>query len=692
MKLFESPDKLHKDSSYDVRSPEAFTFLFAKGKFYIYSNKEFCNDTGSKYDFMTHYRIREIYPELKKLNVEDDFKYKGRLWLDESRPYPIYVSFWDYPASKNIISVFNYIISALKTQYNINAKLESFIIEAIDINDPEARDLIDQYHHKDIDRTSFEYQMQDLDANIYVSVREYLNLNIEDDNLNFDGIDHLRGSKPKKNWGSSYYSSKYPNSKPEDIMRFRAAKTSESLLEASSEELYQKYYQDIPVEIYQKIVKNDPTSTDRKNGKYVKWMIDQYKKMIGERTRQLFIEDLYKLKEALEYFNKNPQQFNKHQIQQYNYYDFKANYDSLADSFEEDDDYEDDDYEDDYNNDNNFYVFNIKTATKELLNIIKRKETEKIYENADWLLISPLSARSACFWGLGTKWCTAAIETSDNAYDEYSDRLVVIINKKDKDIKGRQLKYQFHDESMSYMDSRDISIFDIEEYQTIFQKIPQNIWIEYYKYFTKDKTPAHKYTLIFPNNENSFIINAKGLSIYNSYIGDDPIYCNDESFEPSLGDEDKITGYNDYDIVYTDELSHDNINVINLSTGEYIFDINCDDIEIIKSKDKYTFKLSIKNSINPQDINYNFAHIDGKLLLDNNAEYVDALCDDIDDQHNTRYFLIYDKDDRKNVLDLYNDDLLLNTWISAEYDIYNDGDDIYVRDPDGYSYTIEEYK
>jgi hypothetical protein len=164
-------------------------------------------------------------------------------------------------------------------------------------------------------------------------------------------------------------------------MRYKAATVGETLLEASSEDIYEKYYKDIPLEIYQKIVKNDPTSTDRKNGKYVKWMIDQYRKLIGDRTKQIFIEDLYKLKEGLEYFNKYPKAFTKQQIQQYSYYDFKGNYSSIKASLDnsEDFDYEYDDYDDNYQ----ILLFNIKTASKKELDTIKTKETEIIFDNEE---------------------------------------------------------------------------------------------------------------------------------------------------------------------------------------------------------------------------------------------------------------------------------------------------------------------
>ena len=75
------------------------------------------------------------------------------------------------------------------------------------------------------------------------------------------------------------------------------------------------------------------------------------------------------------------------------------------------------------------------------------------YEDNEWKVIIPKSYDASCYWGNGTKWCTATRETSD-WYERYSSEgpLYIIINKKTKD------KYQFHFESDQFMDKNDIDI------------------------------------------------------------------------------------------------------------------------------------------------------------------------------------------------------------------------------------------
>lgn len=679
MILKESPDSI---LTYDksIRSDDAYTFLFYNNNPYIFSNIEYKQQFNKRVykGYCTHNDLSDIFSDLKNVNLQLETKFNGRLWYNKNKPYPTYISFWDYPKGEEIKMVLYKLCEEFYNRYNIKIDPKSFIIEAIDLNNKEAQELIDKHNSNELDDMSFSYQMQDIGANIYVNISDYIKLN--DKKVKIKGIDHLKGSKPQKNWGSSYYSNKYPNTKPEDIMRYKAATVGETLLEASSEDIYEKYYKDIPIEIYQKIVKNDPTSTDRKNGKYVKWMIDQYKKMIGERTRQLFIEDLYKLKEALDYFNKYPQQFIKQQIQQYSYYDFKANYDDLKDDIDNMNNY---DYNKNSNND-----FNIKNLSKQDLKDIKTNETKKIFENSDWLIISPLTMLSSCFWGLGTKWCTAASNIEDNAFDDYSNELCIIIDKKHKDNNGRQIKYQFHADTYSYMNSSDHSIFNENDE---YKNIPQDIWIEYYNFVMNHKKTIHKYISVLDTDDKQYIINKKGIMFIN-YYDDESIICDKDSFEPNNEEDINIDDYSEYIITYVDESKTDYLNVIELSSGKYIFDNNYYDILLIKINNRGVYKLSINNSINPDDLSYNFAHINGKFLLKNNANYVEALTEDDELSNESQYYIIYDNDDNKNVLDLYNDELLLNTWISSDHDIYIINDDIYIRDPNGYEFTIEEYK
>jgi hypothetical protein len=75
------------------------------------------------------------------------------------------------------------------------------------------------------------------------------------------------------------------------------------------------------------------------------------------------------------------------------------------------------------------------------------------YEDESWKVVIPKSYDASCYWGSGTRWCTATRETSD-WYNEYSSQgpLYIIIDKKTED------KYQFHFESEQFMDKNDRDI------------------------------------------------------------------------------------------------------------------------------------------------------------------------------------------------------------------------------------------
>lgn len=60
-----------------------------------------------------------------------------------------------------------------------------------------------------------------------------------------------------------------------------------------------------------------------------------------------------------------------------------------------------------------------QTKTKgEIVRDIKRKDAEKVFENDKVIVVKPKSKEASCFYGKGTKWCTAA-SSSYNYFDNY---------------------------------------------------------------------------------------------------------------------------------------------------------------------------------------------------------------------------------------------------------------------------------
>lgn len=85
--------------------------------------------------------------------------------------------------------------------------------------------------------------------------------------------------------------------------------------------------------------------------------------------------------------------------------------------------------------------------------------TSKIYEDSEVLIVKPLSQKSSCYYGQGTKWCTSAT-IGGNAFKAYNDRgpLYYFIFKnlnKDNDYYKIAIHYNVMEDSYSLFDAKD---------------------------------------------------------------------------------------------------------------------------------------------------------------------------------------------------------------------------------------------
>ena len=82
---------------------------------------------------------------------------------------------------------------------------------------------------------------------------------------------------------------------------------------------------------------------------------------------------------------------------------------------------------------------------------IKQQGAKTIIDTPNFKVIIPTTKEAACFYGRGTKWCTAATE-SDNMFDHYNQQgsLYVII--------AGDRKFQLHMEADQFMDEHDNDI------------------------------------------------------------------------------------------------------------------------------------------------------------------------------------------------------------------------------------------
>lgn len=60
---------------------------------------------------------------------------------------------------------------------------------------------------------------------------------------------------------------------------------------------------------------------------------------------------------------------------------------------------------------------------------IKREGSRVIYEDERWLVLSPLTVESSCYYGSGTKWCTAARENNRFAHYTSNGYLIYFLDK-----------------------------------------------------------------------------------------------------------------------------------------------------------------------------------------------------------------------------------------------------------------------
>lgn len=194
------------------------------------------------------------------------------------------------------------------------------------------------------------------------------------------------------------------------------------LTEATSEEIHAKYYSGIPIDIFNQLISSDPTTVNNKMGKYSKWILNLYNK------KMLKLEDLYKVKEYLEYYHKF---INKIQEKDINKIASLPDLYTIISPFQSDP--------------------NQSSSKSDETRKIK-EDAEKVFEDSDWLVIVPKTKEASCYYGKNTQWCTAA--SNNNMFDEYNKegKLYININKK------TNKKYQFNFETSSFMDERDTDI------------------------------------------------------------------------------------------------------------------------------------------------------------------------------------------------------------------------------------------
>ena len=118
-------------------------------------------------------------------------------------------------------------------------------------------------------------------------------------------------------------------------------------------------------------------------------------------------------------------------------------------------------------------------------------EAKEVFNNGEVRIIRPDNEQAACYYGQGTRWCTAARD--HNMFDRYNtDGPMYIILPKNPKHDGE--KYQFHPMSDQYMDEKDRPVYP----QVLLNLFPS----EEFKEFLFKADPILKSRIsLYPNDQ-----------------------------------------------------------------------------------------------------------------------------------------------------------------------------------------------
>lgn len=203
------------------------------------------------------------------------------------------------------------------------------------------------------------------------------------------------------------------------------------ILEATPDEIYNSYYNDLPRDEFNQIVIADPMSISndtgiKRIGKYAKLLINLYRK------KGLKLEDLPRAKEYLEYVYKHNVALDVTKIK------------SLTDL---------------YDVVKNYYTRDTKDLGS-IISALNEKEYKELFRGRKFTIFTPFTEKASCTLGVNTEWCTTWGPESLNPkhkdrgslFNRYHTQGPLYILISDSDVND---KYQFHFESKQYMDRDD---------------------------------------------------------------------------------------------------------------------------------------------------------------------------------------------------------------------------------------------
>lgn len=345
---------------------------------------------------------------------------------------------------------------------------------------------------------------------------------------------------------------------------------------ATADEVYQKYYSDVDRNLFDAVLKADPTTKNGYTGKYAKWLLNL------ARHGKWKAGDVPETRTTLERFMRTWKNLEKKDIQQY---------DSVGELYDA-----------------------VMQSEPQKTRKETKAEADKVYEDSDWTVIVPKTEEAAKLYGKGTKWCTAAEKNNMFGYYNEDGPLYILISKKDGS------KFQIHFPTEQYMDAQDEPFGDMND-------IAKHGNVKGLTNFLKSQTNRPNFQL-FPDERT-----LRNLSDYvDGFIEDwDEIDVDDiiKNFTPQYSVTDIFNTFLEriqpYHLFIIDSKINDDYTIVHEQPYGYnILWLTMNDTYELTSQEWFTKIYPPRENTNILKVQigdkYNYVTLKGQLLLPQNVE------------------------------------------------------------------------
>ena len=116
-----------------------------------------------------------------------------------------------------------------------------------------------------------------------------------------------------------------------------------------------------------------------------------------------------------------------------------------------------------------------------------KNDIKKIYEDDEWLVISPNSMDASCYWGSDTHWCTATRNEETNYFNSYNKKGPLYININKATGKKYQFSFshsEFNDEFNEPIETPILDTIDASNgMKSVYKELTKNNWEHYFQLF-----------------------------------------------------------------------------------------------------------------------------------------------------------------------------------------------------------------